>query len=151
MVEAGDERTRLESGTGNEIESLATDCRGMVKSGPKGDIAVVDSIGVEVHSSSHRASPEEINGSTLAHHLDCFFPRVGNPNRFNSDVDPTVFRRECAGFSDGFANGGGLDYVRGSQLLCRFYLAVVFNDGDGLASCQRGHMENHQTQGTATD
>src|SRR5208282_6608156 len=76
---------------------------------------------------------------------------VGNPNCFNSDVDPTVFRRECAGFSDGFANGGGLDYVRGSQLLCRFYLAVVFNDGDGLASCQRGHMENHQTQGPATD
>src|ERR1035438_5828331 len=151
MGAASDEGARLESAAGNEIERFATDCRGMVESGAKCDIAVVDSIGVEVHAGSHRTPPEEINCSTFAHHLDCFFPRVGSPNGFNSDVDPAVFRRKCAGFSDGFANGGGLDHVRRSQLLCCFYLAVVFDDGDGLASGQHRHMENHQTQGSATD
>ncbi len=64
---------------------------------------------------------------------------------------PRLFRRESAGFADGFANAAGLNDVSGAELARGFNLAVVLDDGDDFATGERGDVEHHEAERAAAD
>ena len=100
---------------------------------------------------AHGASAKEIHCTALAHQFDRLLPRLRHADRLNCDIHAAVLRRESACFANGGADRCRLHHMRRAQLARRLCLAVVLHNGDGLAAGQRGHVQNHQPQGSAAN
>src|SRR3954449_476220 len=66
---AGDELVSLEPSAGDQIKRFAADCRRVVKGGAHGDVAVMNTIGIEHDVGSDCASAEEVHGAAFANQL----------------------------------------------------------------------------------
>ncbi len=131
---AGDESLRLKASTGNQVQRLAADCRGVMEGGAERDVTVVNAIGVESDVCSQRASAKKIYRAAFADEFDSLLPGLRHADSFDSNIDAAIFRGQSARIRDGLANAGGLHHVRGAQLASRFNLAVVLDDGDDFAT-----------------
>ncbi len=117
-----------------------------MKRGAQRDVAIVDAIGVERDVGVGRATAEEVHRAALADKLHRLLPGFRRADGLNGDVDSAIAGSEGTGFADGFVDDRGLDNMRGAKLSRSFNLAVVLDDGDGLESGERGHVQNHEAK-----
>ena len=101
---ASDEGTCLESAARNQIERLAANGRCVMEGRAQGDVAVVNAVGIELDVGAHCTSAKEVDGAAFAHHLDGFFPSLGNADGFDGNIYSAIIWGESAGFADGLLN-----------------------------------------------
>src|SRR5437773_1754838 len=122
----------------------------MVERGFQGDFGVVQAIRLELHLGSAGASAEEVDGSTLADHVDSPLPGFRLADGFDDDIAATLLWRQGADGIHNVRRLGGLNDFVGAHLAGGFDLPIAFDDRDHVAADGAGDLNEHQPDRSAT-
>src|SRR5271154_7031847 len=102
----------------------------MVERGLDADLGVVQRPGINLYFRVPRAPAEEIDSSTLAHHLQRPLPRGRLSNRFNHRVCSASALGQLAHKGNRIVYLGDIVRGDGTQALGGAHLTITFADGD---------------------
>src|SRR5258707_4950949 len=76
----------FESALDHQAKRRPARCRGVVKTRLQGNVAVMQTVRVQLHLRSAGRPTEEVHGASLPYHIDCPFPRSRTRHRIDHNV-----------------------------------------------------------------
>src|SRR5690349_18007232 len=115
------------------------------------DFGIVQAIGIEFYLGSFGTAAEEVDRPALANHLRGPYPGVWTSYCFNHDIRAASCRRKQPNrINRIFCGGSVYDFVRAHSARGA-NLSLAFHHGDHVASHGLRHMDEHQSDGAASD
>ena len=115
------------------------------------DIAVVQTVGIEVDTGTARGTAEEVHDPSLANHLNRPFPGSRAGNSFDHGIGTTPLKGERSGCLNDIFHGGRLNDLRRSKELCGGDLIIALDYGNYPEASQLGDVHEHEANRTCTD
>src|SRR3979490_1013222 len=141
----------FEPAIGHQAKRRPARCRSMVKTRLQGNVAVVQTVRVQLHLRSAGRPTEEVDGSPLPHHVDRPLPRCRTCHRVDHNVGAAALGCQRASRVHYVLHSLHLQHFSSAKQRCCGDLILPLHNRNNLDTGQFSHMHEHQSNGTCTD
>src|ERR1700758_298396 len=119
----------------------------MVKTRLQGNVAVVQAVRVQLHLRSTRRAAEEVNGASLAHHVNRPLPRCGTGHSINHNISTAALACERSSRRYDVLQSSHLQHSTGTEHPCCSDLILPLHNGNHLDAGEFGDVDKHEPDG----